>query len=462
MSSEASAFAPGLRIHDRFMLRRRIGAGGMSEVWRAEDEVLGRAVAVKVLTAPLAADPLLRAATWTEARAAARLTHPHVTQVYDYGEAALPGGATVAYLVMELVNGPSLAERLRRGPLPWPEAVTMAAQVAGALAAAHRIGIVHRDIKPGNVMLAPGGAKLLDFGIAALGGGEPATDGGRLVGTPAYAAPERLRPGAASPESDVYALGVVLYEALTGSRPLAVATWQEAVRAHRDGAPVPPLDVPGLPRQVRRLYLDCLSPDPAGRPTAEALSWSLGAAVGEDPPSGFAVGSAPLPTMIESGPLEPDEPPARRLPRPLVAGLALAVVVLAIALVVVTAMLLSNPSGQTAQPAARPPSDSPAAESAASSPPAPPPSPTVSRPVPDQIEAAIAEAVAAGRIDDDTAQELRDKLADLRRGNGRGKSRKAAQELQKSIDELRHDGRLDDATAARLTALLRPLLNSQD
>jgi serine/threonine-protein kinase len=100
-----SPLASGVRLHDRFTLRDRVGVGGMSQVWRAEDEVLGRLVAVKVLTTPLAADPLLRAATWTEARAAARLAHPHVTQVYDYGEAALPGDAVVAYLVMELVEG---------------------------------------------------------------------------------------------------------------------------------------------------------------------------------------------------------------------------------------------------------------------------------------------------------------------------------------------------------------------
>src|SRR5262249_9527998 len=156
---------------------------------------------------------------------AARLAHPHVTQVYDYGEAALPSGAVVAYLVMELLQGQSLADRLRLGPLRWQQATAMAAQVAAAVAAAHHGGVGHPDIKPGNVMLTQAGAKILDFGIAALGGGEPAADGGRLVGTPAYAAPERLQPGVASPESDVYALGALLYEALTGHPPVIVTTW---------------------------------------------------------------------------------------------------------------------------------------------------------------------------------------------------------------------------------------------
>src|SRR5690348_691141 len=158
-------FAPGATLHGRFALRERIGAGGMSEVWRADDEVLGRPVAVKALAVPLAADPVLRAATWREARAAAKLTHPNVTAVYDYGEAPMPGGAVLPYLVMELVDGESLADRLRSGPLPWPEATRIGAQVAAALSVAHGLGIVHRDIKPGNVMLTAGGAKVLDFGI---------------------------------------------------------------------------------------------------------------------------------------------------------------------------------------------------------------------------------------------------------------------------------------------------------
>src|SRR5215813_4042332 len=111
-------FAPGMALHGRFTLRARIGTGGMSEVWRADDHVLGRTVAVKTLAVPLAADPLLRAATWREARAAAQLAHPHITQVYDYGEADLPDGGVLPYLVMELVEGQSLADRLRSGPLP--------------------------------------------------------------------------------------------------------------------------------------------------------------------------------------------------------------------------------------------------------------------------------------------------------------------------------------------------------
>ena len=162
----------------------------------------------------------------------------------------MPGGAVLPYLVMELVDGESLADRLRSGPLPWPEATRIGAQVAAALSVAHGLGIVHRDIKPGNVMLTAGGAKVLDFGIAALAGGSD-IDAGRIVGTPAYAAPERLRRAPVAPPSDVYALGALLYEALTGHPPVPAATWQDASEAHRSAVPVAPLEVPQPARTNR-------------------------------------------------------------------------------------------------------------------------------------------------------------------------------------------------------------------
>ncbi|MFF0177276.1 serine/threonine-protein kinase [Micromonospora profundi] len=277
-----SQFTPALRLHDRYVLHERIGLGGMSEVWRADDEVLGRPVAVKVLAGQLAADPHLMATIRREARAAARLTHPHVTQVYDYAEATLAGGVVVPYLVMELVDGHNLADRLRSGPMPWPEAVRVAGQIAAALAAAHRIGVVHRDVKPGNVMLTDTGAKVLDFGIAALGGldsrsGEP------LMGTPAYFAPERLAAGPPDPASDVYALGALLYRLLTGQAPLPVQSWEDALRVHRQRTPVPPLRVLGLPADIAELTLTCLATDPAHRPSAARIARRFGTAQPVEP-----------------------------------------------------------------------------------------------------------------------------------------------------------------------------------
>ncbi|RQX18975.1 serine/threonine protein kinase, partial [Micromonospora ureilytica] len=279
-----SPLTPTLRLHDRYVLHERIGLGGMSEVWRGDDEVLGRPVAIKVLAGQFATDPQLRATIQREARAAARLTHPHVTQVYDYAEATLAGGVVVPYLVMELVDGHNLADRLRTGPLPWPEAVRVAGQIAAALAAAHRIGVVHRDVKPGNVMLTDTGAKVLDFGIAALGGldgqsGEP------LMGTPAYFAPERLAAGPPDPASDVYALGALLYRTLTGRAPLPVQSWEDALEVHRRGAPVPPLRVPGLPADIAELTVACLAANPADRPSAAHLARRFGAGQPIEPPT---------------------------------------------------------------------------------------------------------------------------------------------------------------------------------
>jgi serine/threonine-protein kinase len=475
-------FAAGMTLHDRFTLRERVGAGGMSEVWRADDNVLGRPVAVKTLAVPLAADPLLRAATWREARAAARLTHPHVTQVYDYGEAPLPGGAVAPYLVMELVEGESLADRLRSGPLAWTEATRVGAQVAAALEVAHALGIVHRDIKPGNVMLTATGAKVLDFGIAALAGGGSDTDGGRMIGTPAYAAPERLQGAPAAPSGDVYALGVLLYEALTGHPPVPASTWRDAADAHRSRLPVASLDVPGLPRRVARLCLASLDPDPAERPTAAELTAGLAAASGAPtdvatnanlgaaipptlaPAAGYAVGSAPLPhpaTLIEPAPALDDRTaavPPRRAPRRMLIGLVAAVAVLGLALAVVTSALLSDNSGRTATPATG--SSTTASASPQASPPPQTPTPTAGGTILDQLNQTVTAALATGRIDADAAEKLRDQLDNLRDAGGQGRIRKQVQAVKRTIDELLNDEKIDRAVADQLTTQLDALSNN--
>jgi eukaryotic-like serine/threonine-protein kinase len=469
-----SAFTPGLRLHDRFTLTGRVGLGGMSEVWRADDGVLGRTVAVKVLSSPMAADPALRAATWREARAAARLTHPNVTQVYDYGEAAVSGGAAVPYLVMEFVEGQSLAERLAGAPLPGPEVATIGAQVASALAAAHRLGIVHRDVKPGNIMLTPTGAKVLDFGIAALAGAGD-TDAGLLVGTPAYAAPERLRPGPAQPASDVYALGVVLCEMATGRPPIAARSWADAERAHRMGVRVPPLDLPGLPPRVSQLARACLSADPGARPSAEQVATALASTSGTNPtaalpadatarlvPAGYAVGSASLPhppTMVERAPLgsvpigEERRPGRSRL---LLVGLLGAAAAVGLTAILVAAALRS--SGTGGEVLADPTTSGPPASSSAASP--SPASDTSSPAAPqsrDEIVAALGQqidiAVAAGSLEPDAADQLRDRLSELQKGN----PRKRATDLAKKIDDLRDDGKISQSVADQLLLLLRPL-----
>jgi eukaryotic-like serine/threonine-protein kinase len=273
-----AVLSTGLPLADRYLLIEQLGSGGMAVVWRGFDDLLGRPVAVKVLNAEIAADPAFRAAIYKEARSAARLSHPHITHVYDYGEATLPDGETVSYVVMELLDGQTLDDRLADGPLPWPEAVRVAAEVAEALAAAHRRGIVHRDIAPANVMLTATGAKVLDFGIAALAGGRGDAEGD-MMGTPAYVAPERLDDAPAAPAADVYALGATLYEALTGHPPLPAQTWSALVEAYRRDPRVPPLSVPGLPAEVAELCTRCLARDPALRPGSAEVARLLDAAV---------------------------------------------------------------------------------------------------------------------------------------------------------------------------------------
>ncbi|MEU8087507.1 protein kinase [Micromonospora sp. NPDC049101] len=482
-----SPFTPTLRLHDRYVLHERIGLGGMSEVWRADDDVLGRPVAIKVLAGQLAADPQLRATIQREARAAARLTHPHVTQVYDYAEATLAGGVVVPYLVMELVDGHNLADRLRTGPLPWPEAVRVAGQIAAALAAAHRIGVVHRDVKPGNVMLTDTGAKVLDFGIAALGGldsqsGEP------LMGTPAYFAPERLAAGPPDPASDVYALGALLYRTLTGQAPLPVQSWEDALEVHRRGTAVPPLRVPGLPADIAALTLACLAANPADRPSAAHLARRFGAGQPVEPPTELLRVSpahpptellrvppaAHPPTLIDRSAARPApvaaEPPRRRSRRPLAVLVAAGLAVL----VGVGALLAEGPFGTPSAPSspqvAAPPSTAapkPAPTTHSPTPAAPssprpsastaPPTagqqvPVSLREVTGEFAAVLAGAVARGDVDRKTAEDLRDDLADLNR-HTRDRSRRVA-DLRGRIAELVERDRLPAQTGAQLDALL--------
>jgi serine/threonine-protein kinase len=251
-------------IGGRYRLIDRIGSGGASAVWRGRDERLGRTVAVKVLGPEREGSELVR-----EARAAARLSNPHVGTVYDVGEA--PDGS--AYLVMEFIPGQSLAQRLKEGVLSWRSAVELCAEVADGLAATHAAGLVHRDVKPANVMLCPTGAKLVDFGISAEIG-EPADEApdGCVVGTPAYVSPERLAGSPALPAADVYALGLLLYRALTGWLPWDVDSRSAVLRAHlmTEPAPLPP--IPGLPEEVAEDCTRCLAKDPVRRPTAAELA----------------------------------------------------------------------------------------------------------------------------------------------------------------------------------------------
>ena len=276
------------RIGGRYRLVEKLGTGGMSVVWRGYDETLGRSVAVKVLSPRLADDQSFRDRLRQEALAAARLCHPHITGIFDFGESPLnslsDARLTVPYVVMELNDGESVAARLsRQGPLPWREAVTVAVEVASALATAHARGVVHRDVTPANVMLTVTGAKVVDFGISAIVGERDAAPDGSLLGTPAYLAPERLGGGQVAAATDVYALGLLLYRLLTGRLPWPAETTAEALRAHLYADPDPLPSLPLLPESVGELCLRCLAKAPGDRPDAASVARVLADAVGIQP-----------------------------------------------------------------------------------------------------------------------------------------------------------------------------------
>ncbi|GIH75239.1 hypothetical protein Plo01_16680 [Planobispora longispora] len=247
----------------RYRSLGRIAAGGMGEVWRCRDELLGREVAVKLLRRHVAADPHFRERFRAEARIAAGLADPGIAQVFDYGE-----DGDVAYLVMELVSGESLANILARNGSLSPEiTLDVVHQAARGLHAAHRSGIVHRDIKPGNLLVTEDGAvKITDFGIARALEAAPLTQTGTVLGTAQYVSPEQASGAVLSPATDLYSLGVVAYECLTG-RPPFVADNQVAIALMHLNEPPPALPE-SVPAAVRDLVMACLSKDPARRPAS--------------------------------------------------------------------------------------------------------------------------------------------------------------------------------------------------
>jgi eukaryotic-like serine/threonine-protein kinase len=252
----------------RYRLTDRIAAGGMGEVWRGEDVLLNRAVAVKLLPTGRAGDESFLARFRAEARYAASLSHPGIARVYDYGESAEFGGA---YLIMELVKGEPLSAILARAGRLSPDAtLDIIGQAARALDAAHQAGIVHRDIKPGNLLVAGGGTtKITDFGIATAVRAAQAshlTETGMVMGTAMYVSPEQATGAPVDASSDIYSLGVVAYECLAGHVPFMASEPLAIAYAHKH-APVPALP-PDVPQPVADLVYDMLAKTPAGRPVS--------------------------------------------------------------------------------------------------------------------------------------------------------------------------------------------------
>jgi hypothetical protein len=352
--------SPGVALGHRYELEERVGAGGFSDVWRARDLTLNRTVAVKVLHVAYVQDAEALARFQAEARHAGSLSHENIARVYDYDELHPP------YLVMELVDGPSLAQALASGPMDPVRAMDVVAQAAAGLQAAHEAGLVHRDIKPGNLLLAPDGTvKITDFGISHAVGSAGVTSTGLVVGTPGYLAPERLAGAGATALSDLYSLGVVAYECLAGAAPFD-GTALEVALAHAS-RPFPALPA-FVPADVGALVAHLTARDPADRPGSAAEVARVARRLGNrllstsSPVAGQSVEHAG-----PAGEPQPADRPAalvayfRRSRRSAVIG---AVAAALIALVVLVGVKIGDPE----------PGDHPAARSSSAARPGPSPS----------------------------------------------------------------------------------------
>jgi eukaryotic-like serine/threonine-protein kinase len=303
-------------LDGRYQLARALARGGMATVWVGQDMLLDRRVAVKTLHPELSGDSGLRSRFRHEAVAAARLSDPGIVATYDTGD-----DDGVGYIVMEFVDGPNLRRVLDdRGPLPIGETARVGREVAAALDHAHRQGVIHRDVKPANVLVPPGGrVKVTDFGIAKAGGSE-LTRTGTVVGTARYLAPEQLRGEPVDARTDIYALGLVLYEMLTGALPFHGDTEMAISLARLSVAPAPVgIGRPDTPPALARLVMACLALEPAGRPpTAQAVADALTGRPRPDPTPAPRAEGARTTVMAprESPPRSRRAPAPRPRPRP--------------------------------------------------------------------------------------------------------------------------------------------------
>ncbi len=289
-------FAAGAVLERRFAIVDLLGRGGMGEVYRAEDLSLGQPVALKFLPVQLSRDPVFMQRIRDEVRLARRVSHPNVCRVHDIGEAD-----GQPFISMEYIDGEDLASLLRRiGRLPAEKALEIARQMCAGLAAAHAAGVLHRDLKPANVMLdREGRAHITDFGIAVAG---ETTDIGELAGTPAYMAPEQLAGLGSSVKSDLFSLGLVLHELVTGKRLFSGRSISELSRQQREIEPVPPSRLASdIPPEVERVILQCLARDPSRRPPS-ALSVLTALSGGNPLGAAVAAGQTPSPQAVAALP----------------------------------------------------------------------------------------------------------------------------------------------------------------
>ena len=483
----------------RYELRRLIARGGMAQVWEARDARLGRRVAVKTVDLAAADDRAVGERLRREAVAVAGLRHPDIVTVHDAGVE----GET-AYLVMELIDGDDLAAVLRQGPLPVGEAVRIAGRVAAALAAAHAAGIVHRDVKPANVLLHGDDVTVVDFGIAAAthAAGAALTQPGTVVGTAQYMAPEQGEGGGVSPASDVYALGCLLTAMVAGRPPFTGAHPLEVLRQHSAASP-PRLAAlaPAVPDDLDELVAAMLAKRPAERPSAATAARALeglrahlpaaavrAAATGATevmPATGSTRaftrdgGGADRPrTAVRGAPSggapsgeEPAASGAARSGRRWITGVAALAVLGGVA---TSAVLLGagDPAGSAPSPDGAPPATTaaPTSEPSVSSTPEavrPSPSPT-EEPVRGRTELVTGRGfpalLATLQTDDETKDDLQEQWDKVAEALEKGKAEKVAdkaRDLEKRVEELTREGSLSPAEADALLDELATTLGTE-
>ena len=473
-------------IGDRYELAEQIGEGGTARVFRALDARLGRPVAVKLLNAGLAAsaDPAGRERFLREGPASAAFLHPHAVAVFDAGE-----DSGELYIAMELVDGPSLAQHLAtRGALEVVDAVRIATQVLGALDAAHAVGIIHRDVKPANILLAPDGdVKLADFGIAKrLDELEDAvTRTGTTIGTPRYLTPEQANGAPLSPATDLYAMGIVLFEMLTGRTPFAgdspVAV---ALAQHTRPAPDVREFRAEIPAPIAAVVARALEKDPAER-FASAFDMTAALAHPWSPPPGplpqsalqtqvISESTAVMPALAGNAAVTPDPSPSPRSRRPRAVPLAFVAIigVLLIGLAVLLAQdgpragigadVVAEAGTTSTVPATEPVPTEPPVTAAPVA-----PAPAVDEIIPgfprtDDLQVFLQQLQANPALVGAAGPELTESLAELLAEKANKRQRERAADLGKEIIEWVEDGQLDPSIAQALVDVLAPLYANGD
>ncbi len=472
--------APHQILADRYELGALLGRGGMGSVYTVQDVVLGRQVAVKVLDVAQVTDYAVQRFR-REARILASLSHPHIVTVFDFG-----ADDATAWLVMELIEGPDLSQWLtERGVMPVPLVLTLGQQVASALAEAHAAGIVHRDVKPANVMLAADGhCKLLDLGIARLVGATGThaalTQAGMILGSVPFLAPEVISGGRSGPAGDLYGLGGVLFTLLAGRPPFQGDTLTATVAQHLRATVAPPsTERSGVSVELDALVAALLAKQPQDRPTAQqAGDWLARLAGGEAAAEaalatgpgrslGLGLGATerlevtphvtrlmPVPMHSEPPPL-PIVPPGQA-PRPARPGWAPTRTVITVAAVVVVVMVLllarsctSSTSSPTASSPLTPTRQS-AAPSGSASPPAARPTPPPAKPTSldgalQTLQAAVTSAANSGTLTSQGARDLQQLIDDLRRALTDGKTKDLTHKLAdftRRLRDVQHQGLL--------------------